>query len=349
MFVQATVNIPKTAGLSGATAKKQVPDLNLSSWFSGEFQRAVAFNIDKKFGFRSPIVRFYNEIRYRLFNEFNSQVVQGSDGYLFEKGYRKSVCGLDFLGEEEIQLKVDSLETLRLSLEERGKKLLLLIPPNKWRAYQDKVDWDCKKTKETNYHVFCEKLYEQGFYLFDHMDYFNWEMESSPYPMYTRQGTHWSVYGAATSGLSVVASFRSEGIDIPSISFDSIELGAPRYSDKDLHNLLNLMSHPDNEKDSLAYPTLGFTGDQKPRVLVIGDSYYWTYLYLGLHKGLFHPESKYFYYNSTMFQQIGDHGITVTPEIRASEIEESDVVLLVMCEPSLADFGYGLLEQTLID
>jgi len=47
MFVQATVNIPKTAGLSGATAKKQVPDLNLSSWFSGEFQRAVAFNMTR--------------------------------------------------------------------------------------------------------------------------------------------------------------------------------------------------------------------------------------------------------------------------------------------------------------
>ena len=347
MFIQGTTKFPKNNRLAGTLSKKDVPSLSLGSWIEMDFQSAISFNVDKDFGFRPSIVRFFNELRYRLFNEFNRQVVVGDDGYLFERGYRKSVCGLDFLGEEQIQLRVDSLESLRLKLEGQGKKLLLFIPPNKWRAHEDKVDWDCKKTNQTNYHVFCEKLYEQGFYLFDHMDYFRWEMKSTPYPMYSKQGTHWSIYGAAVSSLSVIASFRSEGIEIPSVSFESIELSSPRNTDKDLHDLLNIMSHPEREGDSLAYPTLGFKGEEKPRVLIIGDSYYWTYYYLGLHQGLFHPESKYFYYNSTMIGQDGDIRTPVTSEIRSAELEASDVVLLVMCEPSLADFGYGLLEQTL--
>jgi len=54
-------------------------------------------------------------------------------------------------------------------------------------------------------------------------------------------------------------------------------------------------------------------------------------------------DSKYFYYNKSYFGEDLEQKAVLTDEIRLEEIEASDAVLLVISEPSLKWFGFGIL------
>lgn len=330
--------------LHGYVPKLELPEASLAAWTEGEFQETIETRNRGHFGFRAPIVRFVNQIRYTFFGEHNEQVVVGTDGVLFEEAYRASVCGKDYIGDVEVSKNIKKIEAFYNELSKRGKKLVIMIAPNKWRTFHDLIDWDCK-AKRSNYSKIIPVLRERGFAVCDLVDVFQYEHEQgTSFPLHSRQGTHWSVFGAASSVDYLRFSFAEQGITLPKAKIESTEESElPRGTDKDLHELLNLMQNPDQEK--LGYPELAFSEGSKLRVLVVGDSYYWNYYDLGVHDGLFAPGSKFFYYNRTMVEF--DPGIRteITPELRKRELNDSDVVLLVMSEPSLKKFGFGLLED----
>ncbi|MEQ9187160.1 MAG: hypothetical protein RLP15_05445 [Cryomorphaceae bacterium] len=333
--------IPQTP-LAGAEYVPPAESLSWQAWSSGEWQENAEQRSRKNFGFRPALVRCVNQLRYSLFDEHNDYITYGSDGTLFETAYRASICGEDYIGDAEIERTLDSLDKFRNDLLAQGKKLVLLIAPNKWRTLSNKVEVNCKN-KPTNYESFIQPLRNRGYAICDAIDQFRYDQEQGPtYPLHSRQGTHWSVFGAALSADYLRFAFAEEGLNLPKVRIDSLEVtDQPRYTDKDLHDLLNIMFGPDDE--TLAYPRMAFPGGDKPNVVVIGDSYYWTYYYLGIHQGLFDPESKFFYYNRTLVQDEPKQRIPLTDELRRSAIAEADAVLLVMGEPSLAHLGFGIL------
>jgi len=52
----------------------------------GRFQAYAEKKAAKTFGFREMMVRFYNQVLYSFFDETNTQVIVGEEGYLFEAG-----------------------------------------------------------------------------------------------------------------------------------------------------------------------------------------------------------------------------------------------------------------------
>ncbi|MDB4104197.1 hypothetical protein N9545_01565 [Salibacteraceae bacterium] len=343
MLIQSAFHPIKEIPLAGAEFSKEFKGGAIENWIDRDAQMALENQVKSSFGFRSALVRFMNQLRLTFLEEHNPYVVFGKDGYYFEEGYRSSVCGLDYLGEEAINAKIDSLDDFRNRLLLDGKKLIILIPPNKWRTYQKKVDWKCKP-KMTNYESFIEKLSHRGYSICDEIDLFQYEhSQRPPHPLHSKQGTHWSIFGAAMSADHLWMTFAQEGVSLPKFSIESEEVDSvPRNTDKDLHDLLNIMAPPKSE--NLAYPTFSFSEGYKPRVTVIGDSYYQSYYYLGLHQGLFSMDSKYFYYNKSMYTDSLDQKEVLSDAIRKEEIAASDAVLLVISEPSLKWFGYGIFE-----
>lgn len=128
------------------------------------------------------------------------------------------------------------------------------------------------------------------------------------------------------------------------LSEQSIEMDEfPRYTDKDLHDLLNIMQLP--PKETLAYPTYQWSGQKKPRTLIVGDSYYMTFYYLNLHETMFAADSKFFHYAK---EQVGVNptiGEPLTSEMIAAELDRSDVIILESNEDALSKFGWGFISK----
>lgn len=341
LCVQSLFHILPQTPLAGAEHVSSSKPLTWQSWSTGQWQDNCEQQSVKQFGFRPALVRLVNQLRYSLFDEHNAQITYGEDGTLFETAYQSSICGEDFMGEEAIEETITSVDHFRNALIAKGKGLVILVAPNKWRTLREKVVLDCKP-KLTNYEALIPRLRNRGYAVYDAIDLFQYDYEQGPaHPLHSKQGTHWSVFGAAISVDYLRFAFAEEGIRLPKVSFSDLELSdEPRYTDKDLHDLLNIMMGPDNEE--LAYPKLAFSEGERPNVVVIGDSYYWTYYYLGIHQGLFAPESKFFYYNQSLVMTETDERIPLTDELRRQAIENADAVLLVMGEPSLARFGFGI-------
>lgn len=341
LCVQSLFHVIPQTPLAGAEHIPASQPLTWQSWSTGQWQINREQLSVKQFGFRPALVRLVNQLRYSFFDEHNAQITYGKDGTLFETAYQSTLCGEDFIGEEAIVQTIDSLDRFRNALIARGKRLVILVAPNKWRTLQEKVTLNCKP-KMTNYEALIPSLRNRGYAIYDGIDLFQYDQQQGPaHPLHSKQGTHWSVFGAAISVDYLRFAFAEEGIRLPKVSFADVELSdEPRNTDKDLHDLLNIMLGPDDEE--LAYPNLAFSEGDRPNVVVIGDSYYWTYYYLGIHQGLFASESKFFYYNQSLVGTETDERIALTDDLRKQAIENADAVLLVMGESSLARFGFGI-------
>jgi hypothetical protein len=348
--IQSQWSPVQEASLAGATEMPELPDDAFRAWLSGEWQTTVNQRTNREFAWRSKLIRLINQARYSLWDEHTPQVITGTDGYLFEAAYRQSVCGEDFVGNDSIAHMIRSLDRFRNSLLERGKRLVIMIAPNKWRTLANKVNWNCEP-KRSNYQTIVPELQARGYAVFDAIEVFEYEQSQDPaHPIHSKQGTHWSLFGAAISIDYLRYAFAQEGMTLPTVAFSEIEQSDhPRNTDRDLHDLMNIWVAA--EKETLAYPRLSFSGDHRPRVCVIGDSYYWTYFTLGAHDGLFAMESKFFYYNKSIAGADpfdASQRLALNDDIRRAEIEASDAVLLVISEPSLRELGFGIQRLELL-
>lgn len=341
LLLQTAFHPLKEVPLTGAEAIATVPNLTLNAWTERTFQEGIGNKLNLGFGFRPALVRLVNQLRFSLFTDHTPHIEVGKDGYYFESSYRASICGNDFIGTPAMEQKMDSLDAFRDALLRRGIPLVIMIAPNKWRTYSDKIEWDCEESVG-NYHHLMPLLRRKGYVVCDMVDVFCYERElDTEFPLHSKQGTHWSVYGAAVSIDYLVMAFAEAGVALPGVIHGLPEVSDRlRFTDKDLHDLLNIMAPP--KKERMAYPQPEFGQEAKPRVLVVGDSYYWNYYHLEAHEGLFAPESKFFYYNKTAVGNDLSVRRLLTPEMRQSELEAAEAVLLVMGEPSLARFGFGI-------
>lgn len=332
--VQSVFHPFKTIPLAGAAFVPDSKSLTIDHWMSLDWQKRAEQRVKKTFGFRPHFVRFYNQVLLSFFDEINPQVIAKGDT-LFERGYLPSIQGVDYLGNEQTALKVDSLKQFQAALNRKGKELFIVIAPNKWRSFQAHDSLGAK----TNYDAFMKSFRKGGFNVIDCLAYFEKHASTSPYPIHSKQGTHWSIYGAYVSATLLQEQLSRHQIQTPKMVIDSLEIGPPRNTDKDLRDLLNVMLPPN--KEQLAYPQLKFEGSTKPKALVIGDSYYWSYYYLGIHQGLFDAQSPFFYYNKSVVYDDVNAKEPLSESQRQKALDSADIVILVMSEPSLKWFGYG--------
>jgi hypothetical protein len=329
--------------LSGEEWVPQIEKVRLASIQDQSFQKQVDHWTTKKFGFRELSVRAYNQVLYSVFNEVTHFIERGRDGYLFEKNYRKSVCGENLISQSELELKLDSMNVLASLLADKGKKLIVLIAPNKYRFYSEKVDLECNPD-QTNYGLFKAGFEKADYTVFDFIELF--PKMKTEYPLMPRSGTHWSLYGAFMSATMVQDSLVRWGYAGAPLEISAFETDIhPRETDKDLHDLLNVMTFAPAEE--LAYPKSDYHDEKKPRILVVGDSFYETFYRNGIHSNVYHKESKHLYYNKKMFGQDRSTGQLINQHDVAIELEKSDVVMIVSNEVALGTFGWGFLTDAI--
>jgi hypothetical protein len=344
-LLQSHTGFIKLHKLNGATdAVDTVPVFSAKNWFDGTYQAQKEKIINDSFGFRSAFVKLHNEVDYDLFNLAHAEfIVGGKNGYLFETHYIDGYYGTDFLGKENIEQTMDKLQFINDTLAKLNKTLLLVIAPSKALYYPEYMPDRINTTKgPTNYDTYLDLLKKSNIHYIDFNSYFIANKNKSKYPLEPKNGVHWSMYGAAVAGDSLVKYLEAvRHITMPKAIWKSIALHRDSLFDIDVENSMNLLFRL--KSPLMAYPDIAFEHDTtktRPKMLSVGDSFYW-----GLDAGYdikngFSADSRFWYYYKRP-----DH-IQPTKDELKDEIEKSDVVMLLVTTPNLATVGWGFINDT---
>jgi hypothetical protein len=341
--------------LGGAQPSSENIKFSSAHWRTAKFQEGQEKFISEHFGLRPFMVRFYNEVFDRLFGEYQANgVIVGKHGYLFEEGYLLAASGQDYIGLDSINELVQTLALVQRDLKQSGKELLVCIAPGKGSFYPDKMPDAYRYNGSTsrNYPDFIRKLVAEKIPLFDVQDWFLKMKATAPYPLYPKTGIHWSSYGeylVADSLIKQVSALSQK--PLPKLKLLGIEQDTkPRDRDDDIELGMNLLRDLPDLK--MAYPKFEVkplsVGKKAPKVLVIGDSFYYGMYNWGMMQHVFEG-GEFWYYNHERL--VPGKATTYLKDLKdyKSSVKEFDVVILLLTEANLPRFGFGMMPTYLKD
>jgi hypothetical protein len=182
----------------------------------------------------------------------------------------------------------------------------------------------------------------------DFCSYFRKIKDTCGYRLFTKTGFHWSNYGASIAQDTIVNYLKNRiPKEIPSYSFLGVEwLDTAQQSDTDLEGPLNLLF--DLNRPHFAYPKLktekNSTKKHRPKIIIIGDSFFSQVKNLNILKDVFSEDSKFWYYFTTSFALGSAEGEPVKNLNVIQEIESADIVLLTGSIGTLTSFPFGVTD-----
>src|SRR3989339_457376 len=277
------------AGVYSITTK---PEFKIKEWFDGNYQVNYEKYIEHNLGLRNILVRIKNQIDYSFFNLSNAdKVIVGKEGYLYEKNYIDAYLGNDFVGESAISDKVRKIKEVQKVLKEKNIDLVVALLPGKASFYPEYIParFDQSKKISMNYDWILKRSYDAGINVIDLAGYLLSMKQNGQYPLIPKTGIHWSYYGMTFCADTLIKYMENlREIKLPQIEWSENEVSEnPRDPDNDLGDLMNLLW--DIPFPPLAYPKISFNtdGKVKPKVLIVGDSYYWNLQNAGIIENVF--------------------------------------------------------------
>lgn len=336
--------------LKGALPEYIKPKPTFETWWNGQYQDSVDIYIKGTGGFRPSLVRIHNEIHYRLYNiAIANGVIIGKEGYLYEENYIKAHLGLDFIGNEAIQGKVEKTIFVSDELQKMGKSLVILFAPGKASFYPEYIpdSWEPEEQSETNYNLFSGHFSNTSLHFLDFNLWFRSNKNSSPYPLMPKTGIHWSKYGeilAADSLLRYLENICS--CDFPNLLIDTIVTSKEmRDTDDDIEDGMNLFFNISDLE--MGYPQFHMEqsgNTNTPKVAVIADSYYWGMYNFGLSRDYF-DKGQFWYYNEHVYSEDIEGSIDAD-EIDLNEtLADHDIFVLMITDANLFKYGFGFIDR----
>lgn len=344
------LNLFKIKALNGAFKTLSKPKLDYKTWWNGTFQDSYTEYKSQSIKFRPVFVRINNQLDFSLFKKTNAtKLVIGKQNYLFEDNYINAYTGKDFIGIAEINKKVKRALRVQQALENIGVDMIFVFLPGKATYFSEFIPnrFLNSLSDSTNYKYFKEKTVNSGLNIIDYNDWFLRMKDTVNLPLYPKCGIHWSYYGMYLVADSLINFIDSRlSYDIPTLCLNSIEISEEqRGTDYDIGNTLNLLfpisTYP------MPYPNISYNTEhkQKPKVLVIGDSYYWNMYYSGIPGNVF-SKLDFWYYNHNIHNDGTSTVVNTTDNIDfKSEISKQDVILIMQTDGGLNNFGLGFFEK----
>jgi len=339
--------------LGGAKFSDEKPHYWAWAWLDGSYQKKYQNYLKNENDIISTFVRLNTELDFKVFNEIpHEDILMGRDNYLMPKSSWVAAIGKDFIGEDKVNEKVNKLSQINDYLEEKGKKLLILTPPNKSTAMWDYLPEYYRNYPrgECNREYFSKAFKEKNLRVIDFSHFVN-AQEEYAFPIYPQGGLHWTYYGYTLAADSIRNYIVNEfEWNLPTMDWkdDLVLEKIDRYSDKELYATANFFKEP--ILDSLPYPTIKYNKDSVEliKVLGVGDSYYKLLYDYGIHKGLFHKDSPFWYYGSTLYPPVYRNGkrLNNSGDLNVLEVvEDKDLVIVTVVEGNLKTFGWGWVER----
>jgi hypothetical protein len=349
-FLQYSFDFVKVTPLAGIPNKiENKPKIKIKSWFNNKFQDSTDTYFNENIGFRPWLIKLVNQIDYSLFNTTKAPgVVIGKDGNLFIESYILDYIGQNYIGKEKIDTEVKKLEEISNYLSQKNITLMVVFTPGKASYYPEFIPdkYDVKNKKTSNYEGYVSAFKKSKVQFLDFNDYFKKQKSKSPYPVYSKVGTHWSSYAKSYVLDSIVRYIEKERkIDIPDFDWSEIKLSdSLQKIDWDIEELMNLVFPIKHEK--MPYPKYKYneTNKTKPSVIAIGDSYWWCLVGDDIPEHLF-ARDEYWFYNKNIYINNEKQANDVVNINFQETIMKQNVILLLATEATLHMFPYGFSEQ----
>ncbi|QIA09720.1 alginate O-acetyltransferase AlgX-related protein [Draconibacterium halophilum] len=350
-LIQAKVNVFQEEPLHGGVVIAPKPEFSFTDWFNDEYQTGMEKFINDNIGFRPFLVRLHNQIQFSLFKQASAKgVVVGKNNYLFEQAYIDAYHGQYFSGRTDLLKKIEALKELQTELEKKGKTLIVVLPPGKASYFPEYFpdSSNDQATDSTFYKEYRKLLPKYGINCFDVNGWFLEMKDTTQHVLYPKYGIHWSEYGAAIAADSLIQQVEKlSGRNLPDLKITDIQ--KQNYSqgtDNDIEWGMNLLKSLPSQ--TLSYPTIewDYTGSDTTNMLVVGDSFYWNWYYLGLGEKSFNKTS-FWYYNNEVYPESKESSVKVKSIDRASVIQNSDVVLLIASESNLVNMAWGFVDDAI--
>jgi hypothetical protein len=201
----------------------------------------------------------------------------------------------------------------------------------------------------TNHDLFLKHGKASGVNTLDLYSWFELLKATSPHPLFTRFGHHWSYYGECLASDTIIHHIENlHGRDMPDIVWEQVDVvDSARGRDADILKSMNLMNDPPVGQ-KLAYPQVQFEdADEKntTRVLTLSDSYWYGPVYLGVPNYCFGGGQFWYYYNKVIPSPKQGEKVEVWQLDLRTEIESNDVIMLLYSDGNLPAFGNGFIQD----
>lgn len=347
--VQKNLEIFHLKGLRGAFTPAQKPVFSKKTWKDLSFQKAYEQYINDNVGMRPFIIRAYNQLYYSLFSIAKTRdVIIGRNNVLYERNYIEEYLGMNFKGRDGIEKEMKRAKYVQDTLKKIGIDFIIVFAPGKASFFPDDIPerYSREKTGTTNYKVYTETCRKYGVNHLDLNRYFVSLKATSKYPLMSAPGIHWTFYGmtvALDTLLQTIEHMRH--IDLPDMIQARVELpDTARDTDCDVAEGLNLLfpvSHP-----QYAYPIYNYntSGKTMPRLLTVGDSYYWTIYGNGITHRLF-SDGAFWFYNEECHPMDNSGMKPVSTLDLQKEVEKNEIIMLISTEANLYRFSWGFIDN----
>ena len=264
-----------------------------------------------------------------------------------------AALGLDLLEEGVVSSRVSALSELS---ESTGVPFLVVLAPGKGSYFRDYLPEDylalesVKKSVNENalYESWSEEMVKSGMSVLDLFDFFNLDDEVFP-----KNGIHWSEW-VQVDAINLISdhlrdllpdSLRPARLIIDS-SYRSTEM---RGTDEDIEKGLNLWRNIE-DLEATYYETHWeeVLDEERPRILVMGDSYAWGLVNKGLLRDGYR-DSEFWFYNkgvhgpSVVFKGASPEQVHGFNDIAGFEevVSQFDAVILLSTDANLSRFPFN--------
>ncbi len=349
--------------LKGVVVEQPQPDLTFESYRDGSFQSGTEAHLKQHFGCREPLFRLYNQYLWDFYHKTpvtEGQVTFGKDGWMYEPW-----VVADYYQRQFRHYAADSTQMAAMLTEEAERVLRLqqLLEPYGVHLFVCQVpakDLICPEhlpeNQDTRYddepkiaaRFFNEETYNRlGV---NHLNLERWFLQmkdTADFMLFPQTGTHWSRFAALQGADTLIRYMEHLGdINMPNLVIGPKHLGDKAIDpDDDLESLLNLIRPLPKPKYYYADVTTdGDTTAVKPKLIVVGDSFWWT-VAMQLPLGEIFSLVPYWYYNSTVYY---DERYNSVDELDlAEELLTSDFVVLFYCATQQYRLNDGFTQKAL--
>ena len=318
-MLQHWLNWPRFKALKGVVVEEAKPEFTFRNCCDGSFQQQVEPYLKQHFGFREPLIRLHNQYLWDFYGKTpvtEGQVTFGKDGWMYEpwvvadhyqrqfRNYASDSAQMAALLTEEAQRVLQ----LQESLDSYGIKLFVCMVPAKDlicpKYLPENQDTRFDDQPKISARYFNEEIYTRlGV---NHLNLEQWFLhikDTADFMLFPKTGTHWSRYAALQAADTLIRYMEHLGdINMPNLVIGPKYLGDKAIDpDDDLESLLNLIRPL--PKPKYYYADVASDHDStavKPKVIVVGDSFWWTIAFQ-LPFGELFSQIPYWYYNSSVY------------------------------------------------
>ena len=334
--------------LKGAFQKQTNEPFSWSTWFSKDWQENKQLVLKSDLNVKPNLVRLQHQIDYSAFGAYHmNNFLEGKNQYFFSRSWTNSRCCKNELNIDSLGIFVEKLARLNQVLHQKGKYFQIIIPPSKEELFSNQLPQEFQTIQIKNdYQWYTDFLNENGIKYWDLLEKYQQIQDTSSYPAYSKTSVHWTTYGAHFTLLELLDSMNlfynnsMNKLKVKKFDYEKFRYGT---SDGDYEQTLNLMYRID--QSTFAYPFYDLNPQNeafKPKVLTIGDSYYWAIKGSWMLDKIYHPDSRYLYYYSTAFSVGSAPSIKVSEMDIVKEFQSADAIILINSSHNLEGFPFGM-------